>query len=71
MPMQYLIERRNEHGRIHICRSNIFNWLLFRISVRKEWNMSIYEDDIFYYGVTKPYIDRMPTVIPADKDGET
>lgn len=30
----------------------------------------MYEDDEFYYGVTKPYIDRMPTVIPADKDGE-
>lgn len=28
------------------------------------------ETDAFYYGVTKPYIDRMSTVIPADKDGE-
>lgn len=24
------------------------------------------EDDDFYYGVTMPYIDRMPTIIPAD-----
>lgn len=37
-------------------------------------------DDEFYYGVTQPYIDRMPTIIPADdkdtdvpikEDGET
>lgn len=27
------------------------------------------EDDEFYYGVTMPYIDRMPTIIPADKEG--
>ena len=38
------------------------------------------DDDEFYYGVTQPYIDRMPTIIPADdkdtdvpikEDGET
>lgn len=25
------------------------------------------DDDEFYYGVTQPYIDRMPTIIPADE----
>ena len=24
------------------------------------------DDDEFYYGVTQPYIDRMPTIIPAE-----
>ena len=24
------------------------------------------DDGEFYYGVTQPYIDRMPTIIPAD-----
>ena len=28
------------------------------------------DDDEFYYGVTQPYIDRMPTIIPAE-EGET
>lgn len=27
------------------------------------------DDNEFYYGVTQPYIDRMPTIIPAE-DGE-
>lgn len=33
----------------------------------------MFDDDDFYYGVTQPYIDRMPTIIPADpdKEGET
>ena len=26
------------------------------------------DDDDFYYGVTKPYIDRMPTLIPASEE---
>lgn len=30
----------------------------------------MFEDDDFYYGVTSPYIDRMPTVIPASKEKE-
>jgi len=30
----------------------------------------MFEDDDFYYGVTQPYIDRMPTVIPAE-EGKT
>ena len=25
------------------------------------------DDDEFYYGVTQPYIDRMPTIIPAEE----
>ena len=29
----------------------------------------MYDDDDFYYGVTKPYIDRIPTVIPASEGG--
>lgn len=29
----------------------------------------MYDDDDFYYGVTKPYIDRIPTVIPASDGG--
>lgn len=28
------------------------------------------DDDEFYYGVTQPYIDRMPVIIPAE-GGET
>ena len=32
------------------------------------YNKIMLEDDDFYYGVTKPYIDRMPTIIPADGD---
>lgn len=28
------------------------------------------DDDEFYYGVTQPYIDRMPVIIPAE-EGET
>ena len=28
----------------------------------------MYDDDDFYYGVTKPYIDRIPTVIPASEE---
>ena len=28
----------------------------------------MYDDDDFYYGVTKPYIDRIPTIIPASKE---
>ena len=31
----------------------------------------MYDGDDFYYGVTKPYIDRIPTVIPASEDGKT
>lgn len=31
----------------------------------------MYDDDDFYYGVTKPYIDRIPTVIPASEEGKT
>ena len=31
----------------------------------------MYDDDDFYYGVTKPYIDRIPTVIPASDEGKT
>lgn len=34
------------------------------------YNKIMLEDDDFYYGVTMPYIDRMPTIIPAD-GGET
>ena len=30
----------------------------------------MYDDDDFYYGVTKPYIDRIPTVIPASESKE-
>lgn len=30
------------------------------------YNKIMLEDDDFYYGVTKPYIDRMPTVIEAE-----
>lgn len=25
------------------------------------------DDNEFYYGVTQPYIDRMPTIIPAEE----
>lgn len=32
------------------------------------YNKIMLEDDDFYYGVTKPYIDRMPTVIPAEEE---
>ena len=32
------------------------------------YNKIMLEDDEFYYGVTKPYIDRMPTIIPAKED---
>lgn len=31
----------------------------------------MYDGDDFYYGVTKPYIDRIPTVIPASEEVET
>ena len=31
----------------------------------------MYDDDDFYYGVTKPYIDRIPTVIPASEEVKT
>ena len=31
------------------------------------YNKIMLEDDDFYYGVTKPYIDRMPTIIPEDE----
>lgn len=31
----------------------------------------MYDDDDFYYGVTKPYIDRIPTVIPASEEVST
>ena len=34
------------------------------------YNKIMLEDDDFYYGVTQPYIDRMPTIIPAE-EGET
>lgn len=34
------------------------------------YNKIMLEDDEFYYGVTMPYIDRMPTIIPASKEGE-
>ena len=30
----------------------------------------MYDDDDFYYGVTKPYIDRIPTVIPASEEAK-
>lgn len=35
------------------------------------YNKIMLEDDEFYYGVTKPYIDRMPTIIPAEKGEES
>ena len=28
------------------------------------------DDDEFYYGVTQPYIDRMPTIIPSQCEAE-
>ena len=31
----------------------------------------MYDDDDFYYGVTKPYIDRIPAVIPASEEVKT
>ena len=31
------------------------------------YNKIMLEDDDFYYGVTKPYIDRMPTIITAEE----
>ena len=33
-----------------------------------QYNKIMLVDDEFYFGVTKPYIDRMPTIIPADKE---
>jgi len=32
------------------------------------YNKIMLEDDDFYYGVTMPYIDRMPTIIEAEED---
>lgn len=34
------------------------------------YNKIMLEDDNYYYGVTKPYIDRMPTIIPASGGNE-
>lgn len=34
------------------------------------YNKIMLENDDFYYGVTKPYIDRMPIIIPAEREKE-
>lgn len=34
------------------------------------YNKIMIEDDDFYYGITQPRIERMPTIIPAE-EGET
>ena len=31
------------------------------------YNKIMIEDDDFYYGITQPYIERMPTIIPASE----
>ena len=31
------------------------------------YNKIMLVNDDFYYGTTKPYIDRMPTIIPAEE----
>jgi len=28
----------------------------------------MFDDDDFYYGVTQPYIDRMPVIVPASEE---
>lgn len=34
------------------------------------YNKIMLENDDFYYGVTMPYIDRMPTILPAEEGEE-
>lgn len=31
----------------------------------------MFDDDDFYYGVTQPYIDRMPVIVPASEEEKT